>query len=125
MRSTHESVTKDLTNTVQHFEHLEKEDPIANYNCVELLAKIAADIKSIHKQVRNISNQLGEQATRIGNIEQCLRNWTPKQGIVTPSAEEMLPKYPAENKKELRSLEEAVKEKKFELQILVSTFLCS
>ena len=125
IRSTHASVSKDLTNTLQHFEHLEKEDPFANYKCVEILAKIAADMKSINRKVRNISNKLGEQATRIANIEQCLRNWTPKEGIVTPSPDEMLPKYPAENKKELRSLEKAVKEKKFELQILVSTFVLS
>ena len=79
-------------------------------------------MKSINRKVRNINNKLGEQETRIANIEQCLRNWTPKEGIVTPPPDEMLPKYPAENKKELQSLEKAVKEKKFELQILV---ICS
>lgn len=114
------AITHYATDTFKQIECVEKEDPLANYKCVEILAKIAADMKSLNENVRKINNTLVEQATRIGNIEQCLRNWSPKEGIVTPPPDEMLPKFPAETKKELKSLEKAVNEKRFELQILVS-----
>ena len=113
--SAQAGVSNYVTDTFEQIEYFEKEDPLANYKCVEILVKIAADMKSLNKKVRNINNTLVEQATRIGNIEQCLRNWSPKEGIVAS-------KISRRDQKKLKSLEKAVNETRFELQILVSTF---
>ena len=69
VRSAQACVSNYVTDTLEQIEYFEKEYPFANYKCVEILAKIAADMKSINRKVRNINNTLGEQATRIANIE--------------------------------------------------------
>ena len=73
-------------------------------------------MKSINRKVRNINNTLGEQATRIANIEQCLRNWTPKEGIVTPRVEDSKEEF----RKQLHQLHYQAKKMKRQYRLLAT-----
>lgn len=114
------SVQADLANqSAAVLQEIDALHPVANFSCVSLLTQMTADLTYIKKNVRRINNKISEHGRRIKNMEQSLRNWTPREGIVTPTGDQILAKFPATTEAELLTFQSSVKEKVFELQILV------